>query len=53
MSNFVPIEANTINDKDPSWINYKIKTLTKHKNDFFENSLKINNNALLRHFEQM
>ena len=35
MSNFVPNEAITINDKDPPWSNNKIKTLIKNKNLFF------------------
>ena len=53
MSNFVPNEAITINDKDPPWSNNKIKTLIKNKNlfliffffFFFQNCLKTENNT--------
>ena len=53
MSNFVPNEAITINDKDPPWSNNKIKTLIKNKNlflifffffFFLQNCLKTENN---------
>ena len=32
MSNFIPNEIVTIHDRDPPWINNKIKSLIKNKN---------------------
>ena len=42
-----PKEVITINDKDPPWMNNKMKVL------IFKNCLKINNSASLSHFEKI
>ena len=53
MSNFTPNEIVTINDRDPSWINNKIKSLIKNKTESFKNCVKPNNPESIRHIEQM
>ena len=53
MSNFIPNEIVTIDGRDPPWINNKIKSLIKNKNEYFKNCVKTNNSELIRHFEQM
>ena len=55
MSNFIPneVEVVTIDDRDPPWINNKIKSLIKNKNEYFQNCLKPINSESIRHFEQM
>ena len=53
MSNFIPNEIVSIDDRDPSWINNKIKSLIKNKIECFKNCVKTNNAELIRHFEQM
>ena len=53
MSNVIPNEIVTIDDRDPPWINNKIKSLIKNKNEYFKNCVKPNNSESIRHFEQM
>ena len=53
MSNFISNEIVTIDDRDPPWINNKIKSLIKNKNEYFKNCVKPNNPESIRHFEQM
>ena len=53
MSNFIPNEIVTIDDRDPPWINNKIKSLIKNKNEYFKNCVKPNNSESVRHFEKM
>ena len=53
MNNFIPNEIVTIDDRDPPWINNKIKSLIKNKNEYFKNCVKPNNSESIRHFEQM
>ena len=53
MSNYIPNEITTIDNRDPPLINNKIKSLIKNKNDYFKNHFKLNNSASIRHFEQM
>ena len=53
MSNFIPNEIVTIDDRDPPWINSKIKSLIKNKNESFKNCVKPNNSESIKHFEQM
>ena len=36
MSNFIPNETVTIDDRDPPWVNNKIKSLIKNKNEYFK-----------------
>ena len=40
MSNFIPNEIVTIDDRDPPWINNKIKSLIKNKTECFQNCVK-------------
>ena len=47
MSNFIPNEIVTIDDRDPPWINSKIKFLIKNKNEYFKNCVKPNNSESL------
>ena len=53
MSNYIPNEIITIDDKDPPWVNNKIKSLIKNKNEYFKNYFNLNNSASVRHLEQM
>ena len=53
LSNFIPNEIVTIDDKYPPWINNKIKSLIRNKNEYFKNCIKSNNSESIRHFEQM
>ena len=53
MSNFIPNEIVTIDDRDPPWINNKIKSLIKNITEYFKNCVKPNNPDSIRHFEQM
>ena len=53
MSNFIPNKIVTIDDRDPPWINNKIKSLNKNKNKYFESCVKPNNSVSIQHFEQM
>ena len=50
MSNLVPNEIVTIDDRDLPWINNKIKSLIQ--NEYFKNCVKPNNPVSIRHFEQ-
>ena len=53
MSNFIPNEIVTTDDRDPPWIYNKIKSLIKNKTEYFKNCVKPNNPESIRHFEQM
>ena len=53
MSNYIPNEIITIDDKDPPRVNNKIKSLMKNKNEYFKNYFNLNNTASVRHLEQM
>ena len=53
MSNFIPNKIITMFDRDPAWINNKIKSLIKNKNEYFNNCVKPNNSESIRHFEQI
>ena len=53
ISNFIPNEIVTIDDRDPPWINNKMKSLIKNKTEYFKNCVKLNNPESLRNFEQM
>ena len=43
MSNFIPNEIVTTDDRDSPWINNKIKSLIKNKTEYFKNCVKPNN----------
>ena len=47
MSNYVPNETITIDDKDPPWINKIIKGLIQSEKRFYQNFLKRNNSDML------
>ena len=51
MSNFIPNEIVTTDDRGPPWISNKSKSLTKNKNEFFKNCVKPNNSESIMHFE--
>ena len=53
MSNVIPNEIVTIDDRDPPWINNKIKSLIKNKTEHFKNCVERNNSESIRYFEQM
>ena len=53
LSNFIPNEIVTINDRDPPWINNKIRSLIKNKTIFFKKCFNPNNIASIKNFEQM
>ena len=53
MSNFIPNEIVTIDNRDPPWINNKIKSSIKNKTEYFKICVKPNNPESIRHFEQM
>ena len=53
MSNFIPNETVTIVNRDPPWINNKIKSLIKNETEYFKNCVKPNNPESIRYFEQM
>ena len=49
MSNYIPNEIITIDDKDPDWINNQTKSLIKHKTEYFKNCDKTKCSASIRH----
>ena len=53
MSNFIPNEIVAIDDRDPLWINNKIKSLVENKTEHLKICFKPNNAASLKHFQQM
>ena len=40
MGNFIPGEIVTTGDRDPPWINNKIKSLIKNNSEYFKNYVK-------------
>ena len=54
LSNFIPHQTITIDDKDPPWFNTKIKSLLQEKNKIYKNFRKDRNNTqLLRKLEHL
>ena len=47
LSNFIPHQTITIDDKDPPWFNTKIKSLLQEKNKIYKNVRKDRNNTQL------
>ena len=45
LSNFIPHQTITIDDKDPPWFNSKIKSLLQEKNKIYKNFRKDRNNT--------
>ena len=52
-SKFILNEIITIDDRYPSWINNKTKSLIKNKTGYFKNCVKPNYPVSISHFEQM
>ena len=50
IGNFIPNEIVTIDNRDPTWISNKMKSLIKNKTEYFKNCVKPNNLESLRHF---
>ena len=53
MSNFIPNEIVTTDDRDPPWINIKTKSLVENKTGYFKICFKPSNDASSRDFKQM
>ena len=53
MSNLIPNEIVIIDDRDPLWINNKIKSLVENKTEHLKICFKPINAASLRHFQQL
>ena len=54
LSNFIPHQKTTIDDKDPPWFNTKIKSLLQEKSKIYKNLRKDRNNTqLLRELEHL
>ena len=54
LSNFIPHQTITIDDKDPPWFNTKIEYLLREKNNIYKNFRKDHNNTkLLRKLEHL
>ena len=54
LSNFIPYQTITIDDKDPPWFNTKIKSLLQEKNKIHQHFRKDRNNTqLLRKLEHL
>ena len=47
LSNFIPHQTITIDDKDPPWFHTKIKSLLQEKNKTYTNFRKDRNNTQL------
>ena len=45
LSNFIPHETITLDDRDPSWMNSKVKHLINGKNAAYKNYVKNNKNS--------
>ena len=45
LSDFIPHQTMTIDDKDPPWFNTKIKSLLQEKNKIYKNFRKDRNNT--------
>ena len=54
LSNFIPHQKTTIDDKNPPWFNTKIKSLLQEKSKIYKNLRKDRNNTqLLRELEHL
>ena len=46
MTNFIPDEIKIFNDREPPWINNKVKTMIQEKNKIYQLYLKNKSNML-------
>ena len=46
MTNFIPHETKIFNDREPPWINNKVKTMIQEKNKIYQLYLKNKSNML-------
>ena len=46
MTNFIPHETKIFNDREPPWINNKVKTMIQEKNKIYKLYLKNRSNML-------
>ena len=46
MTNFIPQETKIFNDREPPWINNKVKTMIQEKNKIYQLYLKNKSNML-------
>ena len=53
MINFIPHDAKTFNDREPPWINNKVKTFIQEENKIYQFYLKIQINILATKFETL
>ena len=53
VSNFIPNETVTTDDRNLPWINNKTKSSIKNKTEYFKNCVKPNNPVSKRYFGQM
>ena len=53
MSNFIPNETILVDDRDPSWITRKLKSMIQMKNLFYKKYLRPNNQEIFQAFSQI
>ena len=53
MTNFIPDEIKIFNDREPPWINNKVKTMIQEKNKIYQLYLKNKNNMLATKLETL
>ena len=53
MTNFIPHETKIFNDREPPWINNKVKTMIQEKNKIYQFYLKNKNNMLATKLETL
>ena len=53
MTNFIPHETKIFNDREPPWINNKVKTMIQEKNKIYQLYLKNKSNMLATKLETL
>ena len=53
MINFIPHETKTFNDREPPWINNKVKRMIQEKNKIYQLYLKNKSNMLVTKLETL
>ena len=53
MTNFIPDEIKIFNDREPPWINNKVKTMIQEKNKIYQLYLKNKSNMLATKLETL
>ena len=51
MTNFIPYESKIFNDREPPWIDNKVKTIVKEKNKIYQLYFKNKSNMLATKLE--